>query len=262
MERKQKPYQLYGDVFRVRKEARETWDYFVSDEIVYVVQEKNIETGTQPFNILNRYLNGNLWVELVFRHGIEGPLGECQHRALFEPTPECNFVLGQGDNALMEDRNQDSMLVKPGQVIQDAQEKVWRGIPSIVRLKAFNDLSGVGSNRPGGADEHLRGGRSITEDGECDASLILFSPGNARNKRQLPRYVIERRSEIRNNISDNQAPCDWRFFCGPDTEFIYLPFRIIFHARGVRLAFDETIDSSFERADMYLRPMNLQQSVV
>ena len=62
---KRKSYELFGDIYRVRREARETWDNVVTNEIVYSCEsiDTKLNHAVRSRRAQN-YINGEFWLEI------------------------------------------------------------------------------------------------------------------------------------------------------------------------------------------------------
>ncbi len=49
-------------IWGLREEARESWDHFVSDKVVYLAKSAQWDFEYPSFS--EQYLNGNLWLEV------------------------------------------------------------------------------------------------------------------------------------------------------------------------------------------------------
>ena len=53
----------------LRKEACKSWDYFISDEIVYAAEVRDRKLIRKQEGYIQDYIEGNLWFEVV-NHGL------------------------------------------------------------------------------------------------------------------------------------------------------------------------------------------------
>ena len=93
----------------LREEAREGWDHFVSDEIVYIVGQRDAKSAP-PKRWVSEYIKGALWFEVVLYRIREYPLAIW----VIEACPE-----------LRNHSNAENM-----------------GLPSVVWLKRFGNIPG------------------------------------------------------------------------------------------------------------------------
>jgi len=253
-------------------EARKSWDYFISDEIVYQAEVGDPEGVGRQEGYVKDYIEGRLWFEVVaLGVGNEEPelvwLVEAYPRELVvaaEPNP--HEPVNWGDNA---------MLVFVRQLAEDSEKFEFRPIRSVVWLKPFNiamrlrrqkaEIVGDKSAKGGILGFHYAQGEvntpllPLVQDDTLVGS-VLHGKG--------PSDVVERSSEITEDVADNQSPSQTD--PGIDVDLIDVG-ALEDHARDVarKLQFAlcadgdfwlarGTTNSSIEAVDVYIRPLNLE----
>jgi len=253
-------------------EARKSWDYFISDEIVYQAEVRDPEGVRRQEGYVKDYIEGRLWFEVVAL-GLENEvlqlvwLVEAYPRELVvaaEPNP--HEPVNWGDNP---------MLVFVRQLGEDAEKFEFRPLRSVVRLKTFNDRVRCARKKM-----DIRFRESAKEgvfewryaQGEEDIPLLALGQDDAlvggvlHGKR--PSDVVERSPEVAKNVSDNQSPGQsdpWVNGDLIDTGALETHARDV--ARKIQFALSAegdfwlargTTNSSIEATDVYIRSLNLE----
>ncbi len=123
----------------LRHEARELWDHFASDEVVYLLQDGNVELGTDRsrHHHFEAYRRGEAWLEFFVRLTGDGIDGE--YAAICEA--DFGSSVARKDSREADDRREDIqslMFVDVAQLSEYPQ-----GIPSVVRLQVVDLLSDI-----------------------------------------------------------------------------------------------------------------------
>jgi hypothetical protein len=238
------------------KEARESWDYLVTDELVYAVE--SIEThsvlgATLP---LEGYLNDQQFFEFTFS------LGGGIYAAMVEfAKPEDMRASRNPGTDLQEIRNDNLMLVDAIEFMEPPQIVNIRPIRSIVRLKLFDDWVGSGKNIPeltppsGGFLVELTG---RVEDGEFRTSTRIISDKQS----QLPSQMIEGRSQIESNIANQNPPANRRLLANFKCEDFPRLISIFYGDNGAWIQLHEVPEFPVKDIEVFLRPINLQPNVI
>lgn len=251
----------YQPPYYLLKESRESWEYTVSNEFVYVFGSRDV-TFDSLFGIAKDYLQGNVWIEIHLTF-----VGERNSHAvvMIEHLHAGDFFRSQhhdiGDlESNSVDRN-SAMFVDIAQQIKPPQEMASeaRGIPSTVRLKRFhnaNCVCGYSVNIPVESSPEICAQREI-ENGELGALGV----GEAQLG-QRPRQLIKGRTETVQKITERERNRVWRISqLKPDS--IQGIFKILFTTEGVRLPLtkDKIIDLGLQRLKMFVRPTSFEISV-
>ena len=126
------------DPFKLLKVARESWQHFVSDEVIYAVQYGDIILGGEQGGYLNAYLKGDGWCELFSQPFRVGPSGYHLKVAILEAAdPNLGWRLDDGPGPSLR-LNDELMLGTVGEFPQDGKKVCFRSIRSVVRLKIFD----------------------------------------------------------------------------------------------------------------------------
>lgn len=245
------------------KEARERWDYFISDKIVYFEQgvggDDAVDRGI-PFSV-SSYLKGDLWFENVAWFDEEFCIA-----FLVEVHDDSRVGIGKPDIRSRPGLGNDPMLIDIGNVTENGKQIKLRPIPSVVRLKLLNPPMGRGQDEFDMAlasaliEELLRsfGQRELNspllglrEISACVPEMLLG---------ERPGYMVERGAQIRNGISNLQPPrvphagidSD-----GGNSSTRKRPLSYIFVTDG-DCRIEKSPNTQLESIDVYMRPLNLE----
>ena len=128
---------------QLREEARETWDYFLTEQVVYGSHLGEAE-AVASLGYLEQYVHSEIWFECTLWIA---PLRQAYAaRMIFEylnadlaDSLYCSDVLAPGK------RNVDSMLVSVPEFVENS-EVVGAGIPTVGWLKFYDSGDGIGQN--------------------------------------------------------------------------------------------------------------------
>lgn len=148
------PFYSLHAVSRFRQEARELWDYFVCDNLVYA-PEKFQANPLSQLGYLEQYLSGDMWFEILFGFCAEGHLHTmCAIlESFYTSTPSGEGGHGQANG----DACEKPMFVGIPEQVQNPQLGILRGVPSVIRLNSLDDLRLLES-AAGDAKAHRRTG--------------------------------------------------------------------------------------------------------
>jgi hypothetical protein len=131
-------YKFFGDVYRGRQKARESWEHFIADKIVYGGQVGN---GDQIIanGYYDSYLRDKLWLEIGFLIKDEaGNTNANQILVEHKVVSELNAIAD--DSEILNHWNRNSMFITSRYTVQNAQEFQFRPIRSSIWLKRFNNI--------------------------------------------------------------------------------------------------------------------------
>ncbi len=122
--------------YHLLEEARKSWEYLVTDELVYVLQGRR-NPGVAGFSYLEGYLAGFYWIELAIR------IGEGGHNHDFIAIIEHAYRAAKKGHFDMKDMPEDRGIpvgVGIPPIIEQKQGVHLGSISSVIRLKALDDL--------------------------------------------------------------------------------------------------------------------------
>ena len=256
---------------RLREEARKSWNYFISDEVVYEAELRDAERIKPQEGYVKDYIEGRLWFEVVAL-GVGNQ--ELKLVWLVEVCPRELVVATEPNPDFPTDRSDNPMLVFVRQLGEDAEKFEFRPIRSVVRLKPFNiakrlrrqkaDIVGAKPSKRG-----LSGCRYAQ--GETDTPFLPLVQDDtvvgSVLHRKRPSDVVKRSSEITKDIANNQSPSQTDPRIDVDIYEVGAYEEIARVAQKLQLALSAdgdfwlargTTDSSIEATDVYIRPFNLE----
>lgn len=247
------PFYSLHAVSRFRQEARELWDYFVCDNVVYAPEKLQVNPLSQS-GYLEQYLSGDMWFEILFGFRAAGYLHTmCAIlESFYPPTPSGEGGHGQANG----DACEEPMFVGIPKQVQNRQLGILRGVPSVIRLNSLNDPNSVRQNVLRQSLEGLDAGLAgVGEDGERRLLVRLLS----RQQGQLPREVIEGRAEVMNNVSEYDRELErWRRLRRELVDIVVDVLGIELTTESIWVAIDESSGFPFEFFKVFTRPLNLE----
>ncbi len=195
-------------VYRLREEARKSWDYFISDEIVYAAELRDGEVPGGQRGYIETYVEHGLWFEVVAR----GANNEGKFVYIVEAESQSFVSTAKAEVNDSTHGRDNAMLVFISQLPEDAEKFHFRPLSSIVWLKSFDLMMCSGEDKLESAPPALRvppSRRGGTE-WELNAFRIPrkeFVPrlGHMQHGK-LPSNMVEGSAEVAENVTDNQAP--------------------------------------------------------
>jgi len=179
----------------LREEARESWDYVVSDKMVHRVQVIEV-AGNFPIEVSKDHLEGNLRIEchLTFQSD-----WNVHYQFIVESAPFRNQQNGQCHDSSRAENGNSHMLVDVAHLVQTPElvSLNVRGIRSVVRLKRFYDGRCLYGHSFGPSLDK-RGVRFL-QNRKLGISGIRKS-----FLCEIPNELVERRSEVENKIPSNE----------------------------------------------------------
>ena len=247
------PFYSLHAVSRFRQEAREQWDNFVCDNVVYTPEEGEFDPLAES-GYLEQYLSGDIWFEILFGFRAAGYLHT--YCAVLEFL-DASATTGEGGNAKAGRYGREqAVLVGIPQEMKNPQGVILRGIPSVIRLNGLDDPKSIGQNVLGQAIEVLDAGPAcVGKDGEGRLLVRLIS----LQESQLPSDVIQGRAQIMSNVTKDDGKLVggrrlWRELVNE----IRIITRIELTSRSVGVLLDESRSSIFEFFKVFTRPLCLE----
>lgn len=249
------------------KEARQLWEYCVSDVIVQVVQGVHPDTSWRA-SFIEKYLEGRSHLEVTFRI-LDKSSGQLSYycailerHTIFKPTGEPSTLLQELCPYEDSDWRELPMLVTVGEAVQHGEPIFVSCVPSVIRLKRldfFGSLIGHKIEPP--SNSVLITGQ---EDRELDISYWPCVAGQcvqlgASKKRKLPDQVIETGSEIMNEISKREAEIGWQRLEDFEPQIAYTFLRVLLGHNSVWPRGHESDTLRLEPIEVVIRPFQLIQ---
>jgi hypothetical protein len=237
----------------LREESFKSWEYAVTDELVYLVNPFNVlgNAGLIPSEI---YLKGDAWIEMHFLLKGDGSHG---YTAIIESLSldKSGFVRGQvskSDIHCTAIRRDPPMFVEITHLVKPPQRVCFKGIPSMVRLKRFDLTNSPIRDSFGKVMEPLSCfGIPNLHDWKLRPFWEACQPG------QTPDQLVKRGSHAVKNVADDQ-----RNLRGNVLELkvndMQSPFKVIFNGKSVGFRENKVADFQLQVMKMFLRPTHLQ----
>jgi hypothetical protein len=243
-----------NEASRLRQKAPKSWQYLIANEVVYRVKGDK----THPLagmGYLEQYLTSDAWFEVVLF-----PLGHSyaarailEHLNLPRRTSERRYDLAAGDLYI------DPVLIGIPQPIED-REGMAVGIPTVCWLEFCNLRDGIRQNvycqLPEAANASLC---KVEDQGEGRAVVGLASRAGEVAESKIPSHVIQRRTEIMNNITEDRPQRNWRRAMRRNlVKDIIKVLRIEMSSELIRVSIKEGPSLPFEFVKVFARPFNLE----
>lgn len=197
--------------YELLKIARKSWQYVVSDEVVYAIQDGDVIVGRGQRGNLDAYLEGNGWIEFLCY-----PILVCDGQyhawiALVErdtnvtcPPPRVEY-----DYCSTLRLNKELVIGAVREFSQDGQKMGFRAVRSMVRLKVFDVRYGRRENvghllrqlilePSAGIPWTIADGKLRLATGFTHSTKILNS--------QLPHNIIEAGSQTVSDFTHDGTP--------------------------------------------------------
>lgn len=244
---------MYASFYQLREEARESWDYVMSNKFVYLVDAFDVALDSF-IGVAKDYVEGNVWVEghlIIARESVEE---NCHYSFIVEccipqnglRKPELNMAAMHRDS---------SVLVDVTQEVQARQKMTLNGygVPSIVRLKRFDDSDCIGGNAGSVSREFF----SIGSRKSRELSSFGIGGGEAC---QTPNELVERRTQAIQCVTGNERNAvGSRFNLACDS--VEMLLRVGLTPKLIRLGFVEAAQLLPQSVEVFLRPLGLKVGV-
>lgn len=183
------------------KEDFKTWDYHILDEFVYAGEptsgKRLVKNG-----YIERYLHSELYCYCIVRYGDFD-----SHIVIeaFTGSIDTTRHIAHADNRTWEARDNFPMFINTVNFVEPPKDFRWKPIRSIVRLKTFNNRTGIDRNINQFSACPTAFIVEITlsvEDGEFRTSSRLVGGEQCK----LPGQMVKAGTEVIGNLSDKQPP--------------------------------------------------------
>ena len=249
------------DPYYLLKEARETWEYFITDELVHVVEGRSISRPT-GFSCVENYLSGTNWIELA----IEAKIGtRVEHYiAIIENAVEINPSKSrhgrEHDSRHMPHSGNGAMLVSVPHVIYGEERVTVRHIPACVRLKVLDELDfrAVGLSYPGNLLSPSRFGSIRPWFFIEDWELGELGRSMPRTTRKRPRKLVKSGAKIVSELSNEDTESLGRLSVDFEPYDLVRSLVIWLDDKGVGLQRIVSSEVPHNRVQMFLRPLNFE----
>lgn len=246
----------YDYAYQLLEEARKSWNYAVSNEVIYLLD--TFEIAFDPLEgIAKDYLEGNLWISGYFSFWDDLVNRHAHYAAIFECCRP-DKSLGELPFNMTAMHRDSSMLVDVAQQIKTPQKMLLNsnGVSSIVRLKRFDN-----GRCPGGHSVCLsrKSSRRVRVSPIKNWELSALGVSE-RQFSQTPYELVERRTQTVQNVSEDKGNMVRSIFdLIPDT--IPTICKITLAEKLIRFRLVEDTQFFPKTVKMFLRPGCLQIGV-
>ncbi len=250
--------------YKLLKEARESWDYIFTDKLVYAIQDRDVVNRGRYCGYLQAYLKREVWLTICIRVShLSGQIRDYFWLIESLVEPDANRALGRHDDLGSRFRLDDkSMTGLIGQFSEDREQVCFRPIRSIIRLHPLNFWKGSRQD----VDTLKSTTFPVIFRSIADGELSQFMGFTTRSDishmpdRQFPSHIIQGSPETAGEIRNDRSPRIRNG--GRPTEalpsiFIFLGDSLEDCGALIKLG-----DSSLEVAEVYLRPITLEPSIM
>lgn len=243
-----------NEASRLRQVARESWDYFITNEFVYEAQGDQ----SHPFagaGYLEQYLTSEAFFELaLFRPGDSYPA-----RAILEVLDPSAWGCDFGNVLAAGNLDIESMLVSVPQSVEDC-EGVNRGIATVCWLK-INDVGNcIGQDVNDQSVEIIDApAGEVLDQGKCCVPDRLTPRLDKVLECEVPGDMVEGRAEVVHNIPKHGAKRNRRRPVRSDlvNEVVEM-LRIELASEVLRVSIKEGPHLPIEFVKVLTRPFNLE----
>ena len=242
------------DLFRLRKEARKSWDYFVTDRLIY--GPKLVDCDLDPlFVVSEKHLGLGHWFELDI--SLAGEIENHLHIIIELIDPNGHSAVDVKVDLRDKGVHRDaSMFVDVPKGVKNPEKLVLVGIPTVVRLK--------GPNRDHGPFRDTK-----SHFGESDLGIERVLPNNWKSNPfrgsdtrfnagcELPCQVIESGPQATNEISSDQGHLHVRGVWGTKFDDVLACFNIVLKKEAISLCLSPRFYGLAEGIEVDLRPVDL-----
>jgi hypothetical protein len=233
--------------FSLREEARKSWDYFITDKLIYAKQL--IDSEDNPFLFISEVnLYREPWIE---GHFVFGGKWKSHYVFIAEGIPGRDWnAVRDGQINMNGMPSQIPVLVDVPQLIEPPEMATLVGIPVMVRLKRLHDGDcEVGDLKGAPSNPDLCVERILFADWEARFPRRLI--GSERS--QLPCHVIEGGSQTGDEIaSDQRNDGVGKIYRRSDNPLI--PFNVVCGREMMGIRCPVFADLNIERVKVFLRP--------
>jgi len=249
------------------KEARESWDHFISDEIIYGSESchSDLERTRGPADWhgvadwLAEYDLGRIWIELRMK-----AVGQrnAQFNAIVESALRNNRHRGRHPSGKTPGiKGKDHVLINDADFIENPQGMLLKCRPSVVRLKRFNDCGCCGKDVLHGITKSLSGIGRDAADGERSGATWKFG-GLQMELCQLPSQLVQPGSQ---SISELPHKHPDSFDSGQCMDLVpedvMKGLYIVIARDSVRLGIKEPLNPVFDFIDLRFRPFGFHLQI-
>ena len=241
--------------YTLLEEARKSWDYFVSNKVVYFAEtrNRNMKGLAQRYK---KYAKRGFWVEL---HWFLGNEGQIHHTFIYEALRASNVRnVHCAGNLPTDVRKPDwnyFMFEGVTELVEKPQEIVFVGRPSVIRLKLSDPAECLVRNPFSNLKESFLAPFSLTPKNR-EARRIAGSGSS-----QFPCQVIERKAEAVDPLSSKNSNTRRRRLNLESKDITLVP-KVFTAGDMVCIEPIEFVQSFIKSFEVFIRPVGEQIKVI
>ncbi|HMD43861.1 MAG TPA: hypothetical protein VKH45_12330 [Candidatus Acidoferrum sp.] len=238
------------DIWALREEARELWDYVISDELTYFSEASHRDLEFSHV-LSKKYLDGDFWFEIHWTL-VKLDQREMHFNCICEASKVSlpSLKLKADSKRVRVTRNRPVFVHAP-ELIKLPEGVIPESVPSVIRLKLVEFACHCG-----------------WKEAEALAVIPVVQPGNGKlnspflsfgksssgiKMSQSPSQLIESRTQTTNKIADEHGDEFWSNFVLNPADVDGL-IEIVMVGDDVRLRVNPVLDGHFKRIEVKLRP--------
>lgn len=245
-----------NEAHRLREEARESWNYFVTNEIVYEADARDGDAFTS-FGYLKEYLRAEVFFELSL-----SPRGHpYAARAILESFDLAAWGSEYGDNLPARNLDVEPVFVGVPHPVQD-RERMVVGLPTVCWLKIDDVGNGIRKNIDYAVPESFDVvGFACADHWKRSEFPRLLAGADEIPESKIPSDVVQSCPQIVDHISQDRPKGDrrraiWRDLIDSIVEIV----RIELTGVSLRVSLNEASHLPFQLVQVLARPYNLDPS--
>ena len=244
----------YEASYYLLEEARKSWDYAISDKVVYVRDPIEVARDSLA-DVAKDYIKGKLWIECHLSFELQRDAHHLLVVIEFDKSRKVVRHPRKAESHHVTMNRNPSVLVDITQPVKPP-EQMRRWLRSVVRLKRIDELCrACGYTRRIGRKVLSSFGAPFFENGKLRSSGV-----RSRKLSKPPNELIERGTKTVEQISQNQGNIAGRVGY-LDPNLIPATLNIVLMKNGAGFGFAEQIDLVPQSVKVYLRPGCLQVGI-
>jgi hypothetical protein len=244
----------YAPCYRLLEESRKSWEHFISDKLVYILQPSEITTD-RLFGIAKNYGEGAGWIEAHLTFQFKGNTYHFLVIVNVDKVRELPREIGEIDNSNMPIDGNTAVLINIAQQIQSPQKMAFyrRPIDSVIRLKRFDDENCLCGYTQSLAFESVNVGFALNRE------LGSFGIGQ-REFCQSPDELIQGRTQTIQKVADHQMQLIGDRF-NLISDAVPLVFNVILTENSYGITFPIGANPIPQAIKVFFRPHGLEKGI-
>jgi hypothetical protein len=241
-------------VLFLREEVRKSRQYLISNKVIYTLNPSDFGSIRWPWHIED-YCNRRVWIEFWFgRLGVPSEIYVAIiEKARLHAKIDCSISIPSSN--LYNSSRDNLMLIGNIQGMQHPEDMLFCAIPSVIRLKRFDDVLRSWRKRLNLFTEFP----VVTSAKNGKPNLLV---GEFRcEKSQLPCESIKGRPQVVNSIANQESEARRRSSNSFQPKMIPSLLQTFLLFDGIGCRFHEDTQLGIQRFEVFLRPFQLQTAI-